>query len=175
MGAYSKSHDSWSKFDKTGHIDLLLGADICANVQKVGLVQRDPNQPIAQNTVFGWILYGEIPQRKFVNINISAWQTQVEIDTTLRKFWELEEIPLVVWNLFPKNSTTQWCWKIHGSFTIQNYWRFNRSLRHFNANRITPFPSFLKTTSQRPAFTSQLFKRLQLVPIIAATWRRRQC
>ena len=94
-------------FDNPGRIDLLLGADVCANVQKSGLVRGALNQPIAQNTIFGWILYGEIPQAhtKSVNVNLLAYHTQVEIDTTLRKFWELEEVP----STRTISKADQWC------------------------------------------------------------------
>ena len=65
------------------------------------------NQPVAQNTIFGWILYGEIPQihSPSVNVNILTYHTEVEIDNTLRKFWELEEIP----SARTISKADQWC------------------------------------------------------------------
>ncbi|XP_036322247.1 uncharacterized protein LOC118736259 [Rhagoletis pomonella] len=46
-----------------------------------------------QNTIFGWILSGQIPEK------VSCFSTQVEqiwserLDSQLRRFWELEEVP----------------------------------------------------------------------------------
>lgn len=41
-------------------IDLILGADVYADLKLPGLITGPPVTPIAQSTIFGWILSGPI-------------------------------------------------------------------------------------------------------------------
>ena len=48
-------------------------------------------EPMAQKTVFGWVLSG--PVQDLENPILQAHHSDVEINSVLRKFWELEEMP----------------------------------------------------------------------------------
>lgn len=47
-------------FDKPGPIDLLLGATVHAQIVKGKIVKGGSREPIAMQTVLGWIISGEI-------------------------------------------------------------------------------------------------------------------
>ncbi|XP_073838563.1 uncharacterized protein [Musca autumnalis] len=75
-------------------VDLLLGADLYPKILQQGTHINILGSLIAQNTVFGWIITGPIPPP-----NIPVFSTKVSfseeenLDKTLLRFWELEEIP----------------------------------------------------------------------------------
>ena len=48
-------------YNVPNHVDLLLGAAIYAKIQRPGFKEGSNGGPTAQNTAFGWILYGEVP------------------------------------------------------------------------------------------------------------------
>lgn len=76
-------------------VDVLLGADILPYIFLDGRITGNIGEPTAFNTVFGWILMGSINNHECVNIatfNVSISET---LDATLKKFWELEELPCV--------------------------------------------------------------------------------
>ena len=76
-------------------IDVLLGLDVYHNILKPGLILGPKGTPAAQETIFGWVLFG----------NTNGYQTPNEVTTlhaltscpsceeTLQKFWSLEEPP----------------------------------------------------------------------------------
>lgn len=84
-------------YGKPGEIDILLGADIYSRIIQPGIKYGYPGEPIAMKTIFGWILSGPIntPPPNVVNsfhISIDINQ-DVDLDATLKKFWELEGVP----------------------------------------------------------------------------------
>ncbi|XP_052746235.1 uncharacterized protein LOC112051537 [Bicyclus anynana] len=72
-------------------IDILIGADIFWELLNEGNI-RLPNGPYLQNTHLGWIISGSII---FQSRNDSTIQCNLSqsIDTQLRQFWEVEELP----------------------------------------------------------------------------------
>lgn len=57
-----------------------------------GIIKSN-NGPLAQRTQLGWILSGPTSSINKSNVqNAISLHTQVNIDNSLRKFWELEEI-----------------------------------------------------------------------------------
>lgn len=46
-----------SEFYKSGSIDIILGVDIYSKIISEGILNRD-GLPTAQNTIFGWVIYG---------------------------------------------------------------------------------------------------------------------
>lgn len=80
------------QFHKPGKIDILLGADVYADIILNGVIKGEPGGPIAQHTELGWILSGKIKysREKFNEINCMI--TQVDIDTQLKRFWEINEV-----------------------------------------------------------------------------------
>ncbi|XP_050532284.1 uncharacterized protein LOC126900516 [Daktulosphaira vitifoliae] len=80
-------------YNVPGSIDLLLGADILPEIFLDGKMSGKPGQPIAMETIFGWTLMGPVEQcnkLEITSLNITVSET---LDTTLKKFWDLEEIP----------------------------------------------------------------------------------
>lgn len=45
-------------FGKTGRIDALIGADIWGTILQEGIVRGSINEPFAQSTSFGWVVFG---------------------------------------------------------------------------------------------------------------------
>lgn len=66
-------------------VDLLLGADIYSNILLSGMIKgENTNQPIAQQTQFGWLLCG----------NAITYQCNVVLNNleNIQSFWEVEDI-----------------------------------------------------------------------------------
>ncbi|XP_037821723.1 uncharacterized protein LOC119610536 [Lucilia sericata] len=74
-------------------VDLLLGADLYPRII-MGSVRKVLGTLVAQKTIFGWIITGPVPQS-----SIQVYSTRVEfseednINSTLLRFWEIEEPP----------------------------------------------------------------------------------
>lgn len=79
-------------FNVPKEIELLLGADIFPLLLRNGRAHGKVNEPTAIETVFGWVLMGKVqvthPLCKINSFFLS-------LDLTLKKFWELEEVPKV--------------------------------------------------------------------------------
>lgn len=74
-----------------GKIDFLLGAPIYGYLLLPGLVKSSPEEPVAQNTEFGWILSG--PARETPKAcSISSFHLRISLDDQLKKFFEQEEV-----------------------------------------------------------------------------------
>ncbi|XP_076301460.1 uncharacterized protein LOC143219342 [Lasioglossum baleicum] len=79
-------------------IELIIGADHYGLLLLDGLRKGKVNEPTAQNTTLGWILSGPVPSSatrapaafSTFHCNVSA-----NLDTELRRFWEVEELPNV--------------------------------------------------------------------------------
>lgn len=86
------------KYFEPSKIDLLLGADVYAQIIQAGLRKGPVGAPTAQRTMLGWILSGEIienPQYGVSNTKkrtILTLHNQIELNEQLKQFWELEEI-----------------------------------------------------------------------------------
>ncbi|KAJ8984268.1 hypothetical protein NQ317_009752 [Molorchus minor] len=82
------------EFNVPGAVDLLLGAEIFPQILcgTSGRLVGEPDQPIALNTVFGWILSGKYKsQNPQINCFINTLDTSLE--SVLKSFWQLEEVP----------------------------------------------------------------------------------
>ncbi|XP_029055129.2 uncharacterized protein LOC114882407 [Osmia bicornis bicornis] len=84
-------------FLSSRHIDLILGADIYAQIIRAGL--KPPNGPVAQATSLGWILTGPLRQTHNLNnntnlpISLQCSMRESDLVETLTRFWKIEEIP----------------------------------------------------------------------------------
>ena len=83
-------------------VDLIVGADLYGSILLEGLRRGSASEPIAQNTIFGWIVFGPCKQcpsgQSDSSINQSRATclysfTSETMESDLRKFWELEEVP----------------------------------------------------------------------------------
>ncbi|XP_076301748.1 uncharacterized protein LOC143219755 [Lasioglossum baleicum] len=93
----------WADSDPSNSaaIHVLLGADVYSEIILDGLRKGSSGQPIAQNTIFGWVISGPFSPlsldgpRPCASSSI-AMHHCVQDDTLsseLRRFWEIEEIP----------------------------------------------------------------------------------
>ncbi|XP_025419482.1 uncharacterized protein LOC112689831 [Sipha flava] len=76
-------------------VDLLLGADILPLLFLDGKAAGQPGEPIALETVFGWILMGPVNTRPQQIVNAMFLSITETLDLSIRRFWELEELPVV--------------------------------------------------------------------------------
>ena len=79
-----------------GGIDLLLSNDIFTRVIRGGVLQNDTGTIKALNTDFGWIVGGSVicDFSDFVSVSLGAVLGSADLDEHLRRFWELEELPI---------------------------------------------------------------------------------
>lgn len=78
-------------YNKASPIDVILGADVFLSVLRDGQIRDQFNRPVAQNSVFGWIISGK---HNDSDDNDAAFSlcSEIDIDKTLRMFWESEEL-----------------------------------------------------------------------------------
>jgi len=87
-------------------IELIIGADLYGEIILDGLRKGSVGQPIAQNTVFGWILSGPTAPTTSAPPTSASHasgrccshvtflrEDPLSLDRALRRFWEVEEIP----------------------------------------------------------------------------------
>lgn len=82
-------------FHKSGEVDILIGADVYPQIIREGLKYNILGSLLAQNTIFGFVLTGPMPQNT-VNVhccNIVTFFNEISLDEQLAKFWEIEELP----------------------------------------------------------------------------------
>lgn len=84
-----------TQFNKPGPIDILLGAEVFSQILKEGrITSNNKNLPTAIETVFGFVLMGNVENN--ISPQINSFFTSVEcqtLDDTLKTFWEIEEVP----------------------------------------------------------------------------------
>ncbi|XP_025262222.1 uncharacterized protein LOC112637217 [Camponotus floridanus] len=82
-----------------GHIDALIGSEFFFQLLDNGKIELGDDLLALQNTKFGWIISGPVPQHLIVsrtpNRQLSSNHTclfaQQSFDETMKLFWELEE------------------------------------------------------------------------------------
>lgn len=82
------------QFNIPGEIDMLIGADIFSKILRDGKISGHRNEPTAINTSFGWILMGQV-SCALTKSAVNTFMTMIDssLDFTLKRFWELEELP----------------------------------------------------------------------------------
>ncbi|XP_076301733.1 uncharacterized protein LOC143219738 [Lasioglossum baleicum] len=76
-------------------IELLLGAELFGEIIRPGIRRSRVGEPIAQNTVFGWILSGSIHKTVSSHPTVAAHHgvSGDPLERALSRFWETETIP----------------------------------------------------------------------------------
>lgn len=78
-------------FNRSGNIDMLLGASIFYELLCIGQI-REKNNPILQKTKFGWVISGNL-YKQYVNQRpTQAFLTLNELNESVERFWKAEEI-----------------------------------------------------------------------------------
>lgn len=81
-------------FNRNGPIDMLLSAEVYSQIVLPQIQRGKPSEPIAQNTLIGWILFGgSSSSTSTTNLSLHSI---VDIDARLRLFWESEELLPIV-------------------------------------------------------------------------------
>ncbi|XP_011862161.1 PREDICTED: uncharacterized protein LOC105558847, partial [Vollenhovia emeryi] len=76
-------------------VDILIGADAYGHIIKPNIIRHSPLMPIAQLSIFGWLVLGPV-NREATRTSTHHASTQVNEDALnelLTKFWVQEEVP----------------------------------------------------------------------------------
>ncbi|XP_032676814.1 uncharacterized protein LOC116846716 [Odontomachus brunneus] len=95
--------------DPTGDdpIHLILGADVYGAIIRDGVLKGNRNQPVAQNSIFGWVISGPTPtlraasasrssrpsSRSEISISSLHCFLSPSLEESVQRFWEVEEVP----------------------------------------------------------------------------------
>ncbi|XP_076397965.1 uncharacterized protein LOC143266315, partial [Megachile rotundata] len=75
-------------------VHLILGADVYSDIILEGVRKGGRGQPIAQRTIFGWIISGPSSAvSSFPRVSVHHSAVDESLSQTLQKFWEIEELP----------------------------------------------------------------------------------
>ena len=82
------------EFGVPGRIDVLLGVDVFSQVLLNGRRKGCRGSPAAMETIFGWVLCGDISPGSNSQ-RVTAYHSTIgsSDDDIIRKFWEIEETP----------------------------------------------------------------------------------
>ncbi|GBM89949.1 hypothetical protein AVEN_88669-1 [Araneus ventricosus] len=87
-------------FSRPSECDIILGSDCFFTILIIG----SEGQPIAQSTMFGWVVAGQIRKGSNASSCTQSHLIRVEIDSNidsiLQQFWQVEELPIKMSFLF---------------------------------------------------------------------------
>lgn len=92
---------------RAGRIDLVLGADVFAQILLTGVRLGPPNSPIAQQTRLGWILSGKVSNQEPSRINVTAFHATSTIESLMERFLSNESIDSDCSNT--RTTEEEWC------------------------------------------------------------------
>lgn len=79
----------------TESIDIIIGADLYGSLIFEGVRKGKRDEPIAQNTILGWILSDPISSSSSPeSVHTHHIAIYSSLESTLRRFWEIEELPI---------------------------------------------------------------------------------
>lgn len=81
------------QYFKSNKIDLLLGIDVYTEIVKNNLIKGPPGTPSAQETSLGWILFGNISERRHTNNDVLVMHQNIDInmDNLLENLWSIDD------------------------------------------------------------------------------------
>ncbi|XP_043276054.1 uncharacterized protein [Venturia canescens] len=83
-------------FLKPRPIDIILGADVYGLIIKPNILNHSPSMPIAQLSIFGWLVLGPVhstPSTSCTTFHVKAQTDNNDLQQLLTKFWIQEELP----------------------------------------------------------------------------------
>ncbi|UYV76756.1 hypothetical protein LAZ67_14001959, partial [Cordylochernes scorpioides] len=126
------------EFYVTKPIDLILGADTFVEII-LGHKTDLKHHPIALNTKLGWLVSGRIHSTIKSNTSVINHCT-TELDSSIRKFWELEDVPISKAQLGIKNAPSP---------SLQESIQNSPSLKKFTQN-FPSLPGSIQTSPSLP-------------------------
>lgn len=92
-------------YNKKNRIDIIIGADVFAHCISEGRRSHPSGSPIAVNTIFGWIVIGNVN----VQTEHSTFIAHIHsgLDVQLQKFWETEECNIQTKFLSPEEEKAE--------------------------------------------------------------------
>ncbi|XP_043067334.1 uncharacterized protein [Drosophila bipectinata] len=78
-------------FARSGRIDVLVGVDLIPQLMLPEIRRGTHEEPIAQNTLLGWIVFG--PVRKSMTHSITVRCNTTTLDHVVQRFFELDSVP----------------------------------------------------------------------------------
>ncbi|XP_071652996.1 uncharacterized protein [Temnothorax longispinosus] len=76
-------------------VDLLLGADVVAEILQPGLLKGGAHEPVAQNTALGWIISGAAGAVANPEAAVAhQCHVDAELSALVQGFWRQEELPV---------------------------------------------------------------------------------
>lgn len=92
-----------SRFASPASIDMILGSDLFARILRPNTISRAPGEPVAIETVLGYIVVGQAP---VINPSCNIVRTYCTVSESLTndvsRFFELEEVPTMINSLSPE-------------------------------------------------------------------------
>ncbi|CAL8136776.1 unnamed protein product [Orchesella dallaii] len=86
------------KYCEPGPVDILIGADYCGHIMRSGRKVGPEGAPIAQESIFGWVLSGRVTVAD--RPTMQSHNVQLEVEHIMQRFWQVKEPPQVT--LFTK-------------------------------------------------------------------------
>ncbi|XP_011884112.1 PREDICTED: uncharacterized protein LOC105571257, partial [Vollenhovia emeryi] len=83
-------------FSTPGHIDIIIGADNYGTIILPGLQLGEGSSPIAQRTIFGWVLSGPVSAETSHSVQAHHCTADRNLQDLLARFWTQEEFPTSV-------------------------------------------------------------------------------
>lgn len=91
-----------SCYSSPAAVDIILGSDLFARILRPSTVARSPGEPVAIETLLGYIVVGQAPVMNPVCNIVRAYCTINEsLDSRVNRFFELEEVPNIKNTLSP--------------------------------------------------------------------------
>ncbi|XP_053960640.1 uncharacterized protein LOC128864903 [Anastrepha ludens] len=87
-----------TQFGIPSNIDILIGADVWGKAVEGDIRLGGLNEPHAQRTRFGWVVFGPVPAEQPATPPTLSFSTQqgeedARLEELVRSFWKLEEVP----------------------------------------------------------------------------------
>uniref|UniRef100_A0A1B0D8P4 Uncharacterized protein n=1 Tax=Phlebotomus papatasi TaxID=29031 RepID=A0A1B0D8P4_PHLPP len=76
-------------FYKPGQIDMILGIEYAMSIITPGMFMTQPGKPVAQNTIFGYVIGGLFDEKE--STNVSSYHVRCNLDAIVQRFWEVED------------------------------------------------------------------------------------
>lgn len=83
-------------YRESGQIDILIGAAEHAKIIKSGLIKGSPDEPIAQNSEFGWIISGPTSSETTIGATVTSLLSVIDIEERIKEFFKHDDIAIEV-------------------------------------------------------------------------------